>query len=66
MLITFEVSKFETGRAIALAHAMNALSTIDDDGTTGWTAENVFEYFGRAGIIEKLKDYQEFIFAGTC
>lgn len=64
MLITFETSRFETGRAIALAHAMNALANCgEEDRTAGWTAENVLEYFGRAGIIEKLMEYQELIFA---
>lgn len=62
MKITFEASKFETGRAIALAHAINAYN----NGGNFWTAEKCLMNFGRAGVYEKLDNYQEYIFAGTC
>lgn len=62
MIITFKPSKFEAGRAKALAHAMNASWRIEDNEEGNWTAQNLLEVFGRHGIVEKLQDYQKYMF----
>lgn len=64
MKITFEASKFETGRAIALAHAMNAWRKEEELGLNSyWSAEEVLINFGRQGVYEKLEQYREYIFS---